>query len=340
VTFTDIVPSNPVKHLIPEETGAQDVSLPDERETGTLDAPLSTRTGTFDAPVSIQTGANSSPFGTQTGASNAPVSAQTGAQDAPLSGQTGANPSPFEAKTGAPPAPVSPNPLKTGAQNAPLSEPQDARVYAGDARVYARKGLPTYPTVSPSLLSKTSLLEQEERGAGENRNAQPKRAKRSIKPTSEQFARFWAAYPLRKGRPKALERFLALTPETAERAIAAAAIYAAECRAEGREDQHIKWPQGWLSEKRYDDELPDPREKLTGPNGKKWGWWRGKEQVLRDYPAQRWRDAIAASKPNGVWPWWFLTGPPGDPECLVPQELLDELKLVERYQGRIESEKH
>jgi hypothetical protein len=39
----------------------------------------------------------------------------------------------------------------------------------------------------------------------------PKRAK--PKPTIAQFEQFWDGYPLRKGKPRALERFVALTPD-------------------------------------------------------------------------------------------------------------------------------
>jgi len=165
---------------------------------------------------------------------------------------------------------------------------------------------------------------------------EPKRAPAKRKPSVEQFDRFWAAYPLRKGKPKAMEKFMALSPEAAEQAITAAKLYAMECQAESREERYIKWAQGWLGERRFADvSTADPRETMRGPEGEKWGWWRGKEDKLRALPEQRWRDAIAKLKPNGTWPWWKLTAPPGDPECLMPDTLITELGLVEIYKGQV-----
>jgi hypothetical protein len=73
----------------------------------------------------------------------------------------------------------------------------------------------------------------------------------------------------------------------------------------------------------------------VGPNGKRWGWWRGQEDQLRALPIADWRRAISAQKPNGEWPWWVLTAPPGDPECLMPQALIEQYGFTETYGGKI-----
>ena len=72
-----------------------------------------------------------------------------------------------------------------------------------------------------------------------------------------------------------------------------------------------------------------------GPNGRAWAWWRADEAKIRSLDADYWRRAIAEARPNGVWPWWLLTAPPGHPECLVHPVVLDEMGLVAIYQGRI-----
>lgn len=162
----------------------------------------------------------------------------------------------------------------------------------------------------------------------------PKRGKPRAKPTVDQFERFWDAYPLRKGKPKAQERFMALTPDHAEQAIAGAIAFARECAEKHTEAGFIKWPQGWLSERRFVDfSGPERVDDLVGPNGKRWGWWRGIEEKLRGLSIEYWREGIAKAKPNGTWPWWLLTAPPGHEDCLVPMELQEP--LIEVYKGKI-----
>lgn len=156
----------------------------------------------------------------------------------------------------------------------------------------------------------------------------------------EQFDRFWAIYPKRTGKQRAQERFMALSPDDAELAITAAGIFAAEVRAKGTEDGFVKMAEGWLNAGRFRDYRSDgggdPYEGLISPDGKKrWGWWRGKEQTLREFPIERWREAIRACRPNGTWPWWMLAAPPGHAECLVPAEVVAENGWEEIYRGQI-----
>jgi hypothetical protein len=74
---------------------------------------------------------------------------------------------------------------------------------------------------------------------------------------------------------------------------------------------------------------------LVGPNGKRWGWWRGHEDNIRKLQIEHWRKLDAECKPNGTWPWWAMGPPPGHPECLMPHELLAERGYVEIYKGQI-----
>jgi hypothetical protein len=204
---------------------------------------------------------------------------------------------------------------------------------------------PAYSIPSGLVIPSSSSVELEDRSHLDNirLHTSAKTAKRATprpKPTAEQFAKFWEAYPKRVGKPKTLEKFNQLTPEEADLAIEGAKAYAAECRAEGTEKQFIKWPQGWLGERRFEDYDPSnppsiSNDHLVGPDGEKWGWWRGKEATLRALPVDRWRAAIVKLNPNGTWPWWKLAAPPGDPECLVPEVLLDEFGYVEIYKGRV-----
>ena len=81
----------------------------------------------------------------------------------------------------------------------------------------------------------------------------PKGMPTNPKATAEQFDQFWTAYPKKAGKVAAQKKFFELTREDAERAISGAARYAAECKCEHREQRYIKWPQGWLSERRFED---------------------------------------------------------------------------------------
>jgi len=74
---------------------------------------------------------------------------------------------------------------------------------------------------------------------------------------------------------------------------------------------------------------------MTGPNGKRWGWWRGKEAEFRSLPLDYWRRLDADQKPNGTWPWWVMGAPPGHEECMMPAELVAERGYTEIYQGKI-----
>jgi hypothetical protein len=47
----------------------------------------------------------------------------------------------------------------------------------------------------------------------------------------------------------------------------------------------------------------------------------------------RWRKGITEHA-NGIWPLDKLGPPPGRPDCLVPKDLIAELRLTERYDER------
>jgi len=82
------------------------------------------------------------------------------------------------------------------------------------------------------------------------------------------------------------------------------------------------------------DKAGDETE-LIGPNGKRWGWWRDKEDDLRALSVDYWRQLDETQKPNGTWPWWVMGAPPGHDECIMPDELVAERGYVEIYKGKI-----
>jgi hypothetical protein len=58
-------------------------------------------------------------------------------------------------------------------------------------------------------------------------------------------------------------------------------------------------------------------------------WWQKPEQLAAMTP-ERWRGGIKEYA-NGVWDYDRLGPPPGDPGCVVPHELIEELRLTEIY---------
>jgi hypothetical protein len=159
-----------------------------------------------------------------------------------------------------------------------------------------------------------------------NSPEKPKRATPRPKATMAQFDRFWEAYPKREGKQKALQRFMDLTLEDAEKAISAAKQFADKCRRENTEGRYIKWPEGWLNAKRFlDYEAPQ------GANGHPpANWWRSNPEAARKLASETfWREAIKCA--NGHWPVEYLGPPPGDPACLLPPNLNAEMaKLYDK----------
>lgn len=193
------------------------------------------------------------------------------------------------------------------------------------------------PEPEPEPYKENMRIQASPNGASAGEEKPPNRAKPKPKPTEQQWTEFWDAYPLRKGKAKARAKFFALTPDDADRAIDGARAYAAECATKGTEPQFRKWAEGWLNARRFEDlsdhKSQEPTEIIEG---KAWGWWRGSmEAKLRALSADRWRGALDAARPNGVWPWWKLGAPPGHPECLVHPTVLEERNLVEVYKGSV-----
>jgi hypothetical protein len=122
-------------------------------------------------------------------------------------------------------------------------------------------------------------------------------------------------------KAKAQERFMALSPEDAELAIAAAAQFAAECAAKGVEDRYTKMAEGWLNARRFEDYA----SKAQKP------WWFGRDETqLRSLDDEFWRHLIK-QRANGVWDACKICYPPGHPKCPIPQRLIDEMGLMALY---------
>jgi hypothetical protein len=155
-----------------------------------------------------------------------------------------------------------------------------------------------------------------------------KRKPAAPKATEEQFARFWAAYPIREGRAAALRNFLKLTRDEAELAIVGAAGYTAKIAAERArrgDEPRIKWAQGWLTERRFEDYAP---ANAAAPAGQSLApyWWRDDPGFAANLEAADWQLLHDAHARNGAWPVDLMGPPPGAPGCLIPRDVIPKLK--------------
>ena len=159
---------------------------------------------------------------------------------------------------------------------------------------------------------------------------------------AEQFEAWWQAYPgsvrkVGKGECKALFReaitgkrrpgakresakILDYGKATAEQLIAAAKAYAAT----KPDPQFVPAPATWLNQGRWMDQP----QAASGDSGQQ-PWWVDPAKVEQVTP-ERWRSAIGQHA-NGIWPTNILGPPPGSPRCVVPHDLVRDLRLTEKY---------
>jgi hypothetical protein len=167
-----------------------------------------------------------------------------------------------------------------------------------------------------------------EQSGAPDAGAQRKRAPAKPKATEEQFARFWTAYPIREGKAAARKNFLNLTRDEADLAIVGAAGYAAKMaaeRAKRGEEPRIKWAQGWLSARRFEDYAPTNAAAPAGPSLAP-GWWRDDPGFAATLEAADWQLLHDTHIKNGTWPADMMGPPPGAPGCLVPRDVVAKLK--------------
>lgn len=76
------------------------------------------------------------------------------------------------------------------------------------------------------------------------------------------WLRFWAAFPLKKSKQEAREKWAKAirAGEDPELIIAGAERYAADMRRQGKAKREMKHPNGWLSGRRWDDEPDDQND--------------------------------------------------------------------------------
>lgn len=164
----------------------------------------------------------------------------------------------------------------------------------------------------------------------------PKGGERGL--AEQAFDDFWVAYPpceRKRGKGGARDAFIRIVTGTHRRGRRAKAIdiIAAVKRygASRPDPEYIPLPTTWLNDGRFEDE-PQPTQSTEAERGKTPDayWWRGREELLRSLPIERWRKAIGTYA-NGIWSEPYLGPAPGNDGCLVPESLIVEMDLLRRY---------
>ena len=118
--------------------------------------------------------------------------------------------------------------------------------------------LPPTPTPTPTPTPRPSLLENADSASGDAPRAQPRRPKAMLEGKRlEAFERFWNAFAYKKGRggaEKAWVAIPALTDSLVDRICEAARKEAAQRPALEAQGRTPKWAQGWISERRWEDD--------------------------------------------------------------------------------------
>jgi hypothetical protein len=151
------------------------------------------------------------------------------------------------------------------------------------------------------------------------------------------FEEFWTTFPgnapprgRKTDKPKAFEAFRRVATNTHRKRLHATVdemIRGAKRYAATKPDpDFIPMPTTWLNGARWLDETAPASSLSSLP------WWKD-PQALADMTSERWRAGIGQFA-NGTWPVDKLGPPPGHHQCVVPPDLIDELRLTDRYDTR------
>lgn len=149
---------------------------------------------------------------------------------------------------------------------------------------------------------------------------------RAVRNYTEQFEEFWSAFPVKDGKWAAFDRsWRKLRSEDRAPAIEGAKLYGERVRRERIEKP--KWAQGWLTERRWEDELR--RSAPKQPEERRRYWWEDADK-LASIDDAGW-DRLIDKHANGAWPIDKLGFWPRDDRCVVPKSVIMRRKLWDLY---------
>lgn len=148
---------------------------------------------------------------------------------------------------------------------------------------------------------------------------------RAPKTYSADFEEFWDAFPVKDGKWAAFDKsWRKLIPIDRQHAIRGAGLYAERVRSENIEKP--KWAQGWLTDRRWEDELRRAEARAKPPT---LYWWQNPEK-LAQVDDKGW-DLLINKHANGTWPVDKLGWPPRHPKHVVPDSVIVRRGLIEAY---------
>lgn len=147
---------------------------------------------------------------------------------------------------------------------------------------------------------------------------------------SEAFEAFWRDYPETRGMSKieAWKAWQKLTADQRQQAHAALPAFRQHLDDRRRKsaDATPLHAQGYLNQRRFETLVGSAQDQ---PGGGEAPWWADPEKV-RAVTADQWRTTIERHA-NGRWPVPRLGPPPGSTRCVVPSDIVRELRLTEKY---------
>lgn len=144
------------------------------------------------------------------------------------------------------------------------------------------------------------------------------------------FEEFWQAFPSgrkrAKGEAKTTFEKIVAGKHKVGFATAAELVSGAKLYASSKPDpDYTPMPTTWLNQGRWMDDVADK-------SGEQRPWWTDKAKLAAVSETQ-WRGSIARHA-AATWNVEKLGPAPGHPECIVPQAIIKELALTEKYDPR------
>lgn len=242
----------------------------------------------------------------------AEINAEKGARDSTLSREKGAQPDTLSVSMGAQGVTLS---TSKGASDGTLSREkgaQDSTDLQKSPHTPLKDNIYNSPLEESQRTTTTWSESDEKSPPSDQRKSYP-----------EAFEAFWKAYPDKTNNSKVKAHAEWVKLDVGDRNAAKQALPMFVGFLRDNPDHPCLHAERYLKYRRFDGFLESAEAEQA------LAWWQDPARLAKITP-ERWREGIKKHA-NGIWPLEFLGPPPGTPECVVPQALLNELRLTEIY---------
>lgn len=172
------------------------------------------------------------------------------------------------------------------------------------------------------IVCKRSLLSETSSDDGDATGSKARRV------YPEAFEHFWRQYPdtRNNSKPRAFAEWRKLDATDRDLALKACAGYSRYCL--DNKDYRCLHAERFISHRRFES-YATTAQSPDGTASASVVWWQDPAKVA-SITDDRWREAISKYA-NGVWPPDKLGPAPGSKRCVVPQRIIDDLRLTEKY---------